>query len=113
MPKVSQTKFDHIRIVKSKVIHVQIPVPKWEKTKKSEKKFPKQGNNGIANRGRFYGLQIGTRAILNRCREYKSVQNSLIGFKVALNLHFLSGLFGIIHSSHVCIALSCLLDKAC
>ena len=33
----SQTKFRQTRITKSKVIHVQIPVPKWEKTKKWKK----------------------------------------------------------------------------
>ena len=32
-----QTKFDQIQITKSKVIHVQIPVSKREKTKKSGK----------------------------------------------------------------------------
>ena len=33
----SQTKFRQTQITKSKVIHVQIPVPKWEKTKKWKK----------------------------------------------------------------------------
>ena len=36
---IYQTKFHHIRITKSKVIHVQIPVPKWEKTKKVGENF--------------------------------------------------------------------------
>ena len=72
IPKVSQTKFHHIRIVKSKVIHVQIPVPKWEKTKKWEKILwvTKRGNKGITNRGKSdfksgQGLPIGAKQ-LNR-----------------------------------------------
>ena len=54
MPKVSQTKFYQIWIAKSEVIHVQIPVSKWEKTKKWKKisGLRKRGNNGIANRGK-------------------------------------------------------------
>ena len=39
LPKVSQTKFYQIKITKSKVIHVQIPVPKWEKNEKVGKTF--------------------------------------------------------------------------
>ena len=31
--QASQTKFHQIRITKSKVVHVQIPLPKWEKRK--------------------------------------------------------------------------------
>ena len=52
---VSQTKFYLIRITKSKVILVQIPIPKWKKTKKCEKTFwiTKWGNPGITNWGRF------------------------------------------------------------
>ena len=61
-----------IRITKSKVIHVQIPVPKWEKI------FwvTKRGNKGITNRGRFYGFRIGARGITNRVsfRDFKSGQ---------------------------------------
>ena len=55
IPKVSQTKFRQIRIMKSKVIHVQIPVPKREKLKKWEKFFwvTKQDNKGITNQGSF------------------------------------------------------------
>ena len=55
IPKKSQTKFHQIQITKSKVIHVQISVPKWEKTKKLETIFwvIKRGNKGIRNRGRF------------------------------------------------------------
>ena len=34
IPKASRTKFHQIRIMKPKVILVQVPVPKWEKTKK-------------------------------------------------------------------------------
>ena len=53
IPMASQTKFHQIQIMKSKVIPVQIPVPKWEKTKKWEKVFwvTKRGNKGITNRG--------------------------------------------------------------
>ena len=66
-----------IRITNSKVIHVQISVPKWEKTKKSGKKifwFTKRGNKGIANRGRSQGLQIWARRITNwgSLRDFKS-----------------------------------------
>ena len=49
---MSQTKFHHIRITKSKVIHVQIPVPNWEKTKKWET------SSGLQN-GAMRGVQIG------------------------------------------------------
>ena len=54
LPKRSETKFHHMRITKSKVIFVQIPIPKWEKTKKLGKIFwiTKQTNEGITNRGR-------------------------------------------------------------
>ena len=38
IPKASQTKFHQIQITKPKVIHVQVPVSRWEKTK-SEKKI--------------------------------------------------------------------------
>ena len=47
IPKVSQTKFHDIWIMKLKVNHVQIPVPKWEKMKKWEKIF------WITKRGTF------------------------------------------------------------
>ena len=42
-----------MQITKSKVIHVQIAVPKWEKNEKWEKIFwvTKRGNKGITNRG--------------------------------------------------------------
>ena len=55
IPKVSQTKFHQIRITKSKIIQVQIPLPKWEKTKKLEKNFrvTKPGNKRTTNRCRF------------------------------------------------------------
>ena len=48
-------KFHQIRITKSKVIHVEIPGPKWEKTKKWEKPFSvtKWDNKELTNRGRF------------------------------------------------------------
>ena len=52
--KVCQTKFHQIWISKSKVLHLQIPVPKWEKTKKWEKLFwlTKRDNKGITDPGR-------------------------------------------------------------
>ena len=62
---MSQTKFHHLRITKSKVIHVQIPVPKWEKTKKWEK------FSGLQN-GAMRGFQIGA-----SFRHYKSGQEGL------------------------------------
>ena len=62
IPEISQNKFHQIRIIKSKVIHVQIPVPKWEKTKKWKKKIGLQ--NGVIRR-----LQIG-----GGFRDYKSGQ---------------------------------------
>ena len=34
IPKESQTKFHQIWIMKPKIIYVQVPVPRWEKTKK-------------------------------------------------------------------------------
>ena len=52
IPKASETKFRQIRITKSKVIHVQIPVSKWEKTKKWENFF------GLHN-GAIRRLHIG------------------------------------------------------
>ena len=70
IPKVSQTKFHHIRITKPKVIHVQIPVPKWGKTKKWEKIFwiTKRGNKGVSNQGK---------KITNWGRHFKSGQEGL------------------------------------
>ena len=57
IPKASQTKFHQIPITKSKVIHVQIPVPKWKKTKTYEKIFwaTKRGNKAIAKLGQVLG----------------------------------------------------------
>ena len=54
IPKTSQARFYQIRITKSKVIHIQIPVPKWENTEKCENIFwvTKRGNKGITNRGK-------------------------------------------------------------
>ena len=69
IPKVSQTKFHQIRITKSKVIHVQIPVPKWEKTK-NWKKY-----SGLQN-GEIRRLLLG--AVF---RDYKSGQGFQIGAK--------------------------------
>ena len=75
---MSQNKFHQIRITKAKVIHVQILVPKWEKTKKQEMIFwvIKRGSKGNTDRGRFQGLQIGARGITNRgsFRDFKSWQ---------------------------------------
>ena len=65
MTTTSQTKFHQIRITKSKVIHVQISVPKWEK-RKNRKKF-----SGLQN-GVIRGLQIGA-----GFRDYKSGQERL------------------------------------
>ena len=65
IPKASQTKFHQIRITKSKVIHIQIPVPKWEKTKKWE------NISGLKN-GAIRGLQIGA-----GFRDYKSEQEQI------------------------------------
>ena len=58
IPKASQNKFHQSRITKSKVIHVQISVPKWEKQIKWEKIFwaTKLGSKGITNRSRCKGL---------------------------------------------------------
>ena len=104
---MSQTKFHHIRITKSKVINVQIPVPKWEKTKKWGKFSGLQ--NGAMRRlqtgvgFRDYksgkeGLQIGAtlgisnwgKEITNRGRDFKLGQRD---FKSGLRL--LSGARGI------------------
>ena len=52
IPKTSSTKFHQIRIARSKVIYVQIPVPKWEKAKKWGK------ISGLQN-GAIGELQIG------------------------------------------------------
>ena len=76
--------------LESKSYFVQITVPKWEKTKKWEKMFwiTKRGYKRIANRGRFWGLQIGARGVTNwgifrdfksRQKDYKSGQRLQIG----------------------------------
>ena len=54
LPKASQIKFEQILITKSKFVYVQIPVLKWEKTKKWKKFFwfTKWDNKGITNRGK-------------------------------------------------------------
>ena len=69
IPKASQTKFHQIRITKSKVNNVQIPLSKLEK-RKSGKKISELHN------GATRGLQIGARRITNRCRcrDFKSGQ---------------------------------------
>ena len=55
IPKVSQANFHHIRITKSKVVHVQIPIPMEKKPKKWGGKnwIIKWGNKEITNRDRF------------------------------------------------------------
>ena len=63
--KASQTKLHQSRITKSKVLYVQFPLPKWEKTKKWVK------CSGLQN-GAMRGLQI--RAVF---RDYKSGQEGL------------------------------------
>ena len=69
--KASQNKFYQNWISKSKFIHVQIPVPKWEK-RKSEEKFCGLQNEAIG------GLQIGA-----RFRDYKSGQE---GFQIGAEI---------------------------
>ena len=64
IPKLSQTTLYDNRITKPKVIHAQIPVPKWGKIK-WEKFFWKQN-------GAIRGLQIGI-----GFRDYKSGQEKL------------------------------------
>ena len=93
---MSQTKFYHIRITKSKVIYVQIPVPKWEKTKKWEKfsGLQKETMRGLQigagfrdYRSEQEGLQIGAalgissrgKEITNWDRDFKSGQGLQIG----------------------------------
>ena len=51
--------------MKSKVIHVQIPVPKREKMKKWEKIFwvTKQDNKGITNQGSFRDFKLGKKRL--------------------------------------------------
>ena len=80
-------KFHQIRITKSKVIHAQIPVPKWEK-RKSRKKFSGLQNGairGLQIRAGFRdykswqeGLQIGAAISNRRKKDYKSGQ----GFQI-------------------------------
>ena len=57
--KVSQTKFRQIQITWSKVIHLQMPVAKWEK------------NFGLQS-GAIMGLEIGASS-----RDYKSGQEGV------------------------------------
>ena len=62
---MSQTKFHQIRI---KVIHAQIPIPKWEKSGK-RKTFSGLQNGtirGLQIGAGFLGLQVGARRITNR-----------------------------------------------
>ena len=73
--KPSQIKFHQIRITKSKVIHVQIPVSKWKKPKKWGKNFELYNRAirvlqiGIGFRDYRWGqegLQIGAALELSR-----------------------------------------------
>ena len=59
--KASQTKFHQNQITKPKVIHVQVPVPRWQKKKKKKVK-----NNSQLQNEAIRGLQIGAREITNR-----------------------------------------------
>ena len=89
---IYQTKFHHIRITKSKVIHVQIPVPKWGKNEKSGRKFSGL-QNGVIRRlqiGTGSREQIGARGVANTGsfrdsksgqKDYKSGQEFQIGAK--------------------------------
>ena len=80
MSKVSQTKFCQIGIAKSKVIHVQIPLPKFEK-RQSWKKF-----SGLQN-GEIRGLKIGA-----GFRDYKSGQGRLqIGAALGISNRAITG----------------------
>ena len=74
IPKASETKFHQVWITKLRVIHVQIPVPKWEKTKKWEKNFwiTKRCNKGITNKESFRDFKMGQ-------KDYKSGQGFEIG----------------------------------
>ena len=64
--------------MKSKVIHVHVPLPKWEKTKQLKIIFwfTKRRNKRITNRGRFQRLQIGAIGITSRdsFKDFKSGQ---------------------------------------
>ena len=88
----------YIRVTKSKVTQVQIPVPKWEKTKKSEKRLSGLQNGAIRGlqieagfrdyKSRQDGLQIGAKRfqigveITSQCkRDFKSGQGLQIGAK--------------------------------
>ena len=83
--KTSQTKFYKIWISKSKVTHVQIPVPIWEKTKIREKNFwvTKRASKGIISRAGFEdyksgqeGLQIRAR-ITDRCTTTLTLKSTI------------------------------------
>ena len=63
-------KFHQIRITKLNFIDVQIPVPKWKKTKKSKKSSGLQiGARGITNRGSFRDFKLWQ-------KDYKSGQRN-------------------------------------
>ena len=76
-----KNEFHQIRITKSKVIHIQIPVPKWEKRKKWEKIFwvirgLQTEARGITNRDSFRDFKSGQ-------KDYKSGQGFQIGPEIA------------------------------
>ena len=75
IPKVPETKFRQIWIMKSKVIHVQIPALKWEKTKT-------WGKNVALHNGAIRGLHIGA-----SFRNYRSRQE---GVQIGIDLEISS-----------------------
>ena len=85
LAKGVSNQVSQIRIMKLRVIHVQVPVSKWEITIKWKTIFrvTKRGNKGISNWRRFQGLQIGAREITNRgsLNHFKSGQEFQIGEK--------------------------------
>ena len=91
IPKTSKTKFRQIRISKSKVIHIQIPVSKLEKTKKWGKKF---GLHNEAIRGLHIG--IGFRGYQEDFIWQEIWQTSIHLFKVGWNEHLVND-FPLVH----------------
>ena len=65
--KTSQTKFHQIRITKSKVIHIQVPVTKWKKTKKWEK---------------ISGLRNGAIRELQIWADFRDSKSGLVGLQI-------------------------------
>ena len=85
IPMASQTKFHQIRITKSKVIPVQIPQPKWEKTKKWDKRDYIQGQlywfQNRAKRLKIEAYCLSIPAILSR---YNSIWTMLLSYDVVM-----------------------------